>query len=184
NNASPKRSESRWRQNYQARPRWQRWGLELLLMVVVMTLLSQWLGRHLLDRNTPFPDIYLSDLHGQPVPFPDTTQPPQTTLVYLFAPWCSVCRVSMPTLPWVESDNIRIIAIALDWRQKSEVTDMVQSVGYAGTTLLGDPATAKKLNIQGYPSYYVIDKNGAVRFADQGLSTLPGLWLRTRLADW
>ncbi|MFK4752244.1 TlpA family protein disulfide reductase [Oceanobacter antarcticus] len=183
NNVSPKPSDSGWRQGYRIRPRWQRWGIELLLAFLVVTLLSQWLSRHLLDRNTPLPALTLTRLDGLPVRFPDATQAPKTTLVYLFAPWCSVCRVSMPALKWLDSDDIRIIAIALDWRNKSEVANMVQSVHYAGTTLLGDAETARQLNIRGYPSYYVIDQHGNIRFADQGLSTLPGLWLRTRLAN-
>ena len=104
------------------------------------------------------------------------------TLIYFFAPWCGVCRVSMPglnTLP--DNQTVRVVAIALDYASREEVARFIDEVGFKQEVLLGNAALRAQFNIQGYPSYYVADRDGRVIHQDRGLSTPPGLWLRTQL---
>lgn len=104
------------------------------------------------------------------------------TLIYFFAPWCGVCRVSMPglnTLP--DNHRVRVVAIALDYASHEEVARFIDEVGFKQEVLLGNAALRAQFNVQGYPSYYVADRDGRVIHQDRGLSTPPGLWLRTQL---
>lgn len=192
NNDSPKPSDSSPRS---VRSKWLRRGAELLLFVVLFSALSHWLSRHMLDSGSYAPSLQLPLLQSKPTAAASSDlssathqtadlswpAPQSRTLVYFFAPWCSVCRVSMPGLNLLGSEDLRIVAVALDWESPQEVTDFVSSVGFSGEVLLGDRNTAEQYQVQGYPSYYVMDKNGEILHQDRGLSTPPGLWLRTQL---
>lgn len=175
---------------------------EVVLFVLAFALLSQWLSRHLLADGTQLANLQLPRLANNSVPGNDsalTNDPALThnsasygqlqwpaehdkTLIYFFAPWCGVCRVSMPglnTLP--DNQKVRVVAIALDYASHEEVARFIDEVGFKQEVLLGNAALRAQFNIQGYPSYYVADRDGRVIHQDRGLSTPPGLWLRTQL---
>lgn len=160
--------------------RWQTRLLEYSLFILAFIALSSWLNRHLLDDGSQIPELQLPALDqasGQ-LSWPAEDQ---QTLVYLFAPWCSVCRISMPGLNLLPRDDLRVVAIALDWNSRGEVDEFITDVGYDGEVLLGDERSRELFKVSGYPSYYVLDKYGQVIHQDRGLSTPPGLWLRTQL---
>lgn len=154
-------------------------GIEWLVILLAIILISLWLNRHLLETGTPIASLSLPDLHGNPQTL--HWQDSQRTLVYAFAPWCSICRISMPGLNLIEHDNVRVVVLAFDWQSVDEVAQFVDSVGFQGQVLLADNTLAQALNVDAYPTYYVIDNEGLVLHRDRGLSTPPGLWLRTRL---
>lgn len=165
-------------QRWQQLGRWQRRLLEWLLWGLLLLLALSWNNRHLLSSGVPAPDVRLHNLHGQPSHLDWQARP--RTLVYFFAPWCSICRVSMPGLQGLADDHLQVVAIALDWDNTTEVSTMVAATGYDGPVLLGTPQTGQQWHIRGYPSYYVVDDQGRILHQDSGLSTPPGLWLRTR----
>lgn len=175
---------------------------EVLLFVLAFALLSQWLSRHLLADGTQLANLQLPRLTNNPTLTNDPVLTHNSaptynsvssgrlqwpaehdkTLIYFFAPWCGVCRVSMPglnTLP--DNQKVRVVAIALDYTSREEVAGFIDEVGFKQEVLLGNAALRAQFNIQGYPSYYVADRDGRVIHQDRGLSTPPGLWLRTQL---
>ncbi len=189
NSDSPRPSDSSPRS---VRSKWLRRGAELLFFILLFSALSHWLSRHMLDSGSNAPSTRLPALHNRAATLTDNpsvnltgnlTWPAthERTLVYFFAPWCSICRVSMPGLNRLGNDHLRVVAVALDWETREEVEAFVSSVGFRGEVLLGDATTAQQYQVQGYPSYYVMDSNGRILHQDRGLSTPPGLWLRTQL---
>ncbi len=177
-NDSPKPSDT------SARRPWYRPGrrtlIEIAVIIAVFIALSLWLSRHMLQREAPAPELNLPMLHNNSMAQLQWPSEAERTLVYFFAPWCSVCRVSMPGLNLLTDDErLRVVAIALSWEEKTAVEDFIRDTGFRGEVLLGTPETQRQYQVSGYPSYYVIDRNGRILHADRGLSTPPGLWLRT-----
>ena len=174
NSDSPKPSEPR--------PRWQRWVLEGAVALLILTAATLWLTRDMLARQSAAPPLNLVTLQGADYPLQWPTQQ-RRTLVYFFAPWCSVCRISMPGLNLLEADDdaLTVIAVALDWESVEEVETFITDSGFSGPVLLGHAQTGRDYQISGYPSYYIISQDGQIEHADRGLSTPPGLWLRSRL---
>jgi thiol-disulfide isomerase/thioredoxin len=165
---------------YQLLPGWQRYLLEAALIIGLLLLVMQWNSRHLLSSGTSAPVVerpLLSSAFAAPQTL-DWSQSPRT-LVYFFAPWCGICRVSMPGLNTLNSPDLRIVAIALDWQNTDEIEDFVEKTGFNHPVLLGQQEDAQKWNIKAYPTYYVINQSGEILHRDVGLSTPPGLWLRT-----
>ena len=157
---------------------WRRWLREILIMVGLITAITLWQGRQLLSRGEPAPslrvgDFDLAQLRGQRV------------LVYFYAPWCGVCKMSAGNLETLRSlfaeANLSFVAVALDYENQAEARQFLEEHHIPGTLVLGDPKIAQAWQIQGYPTYYLIDASGAIAHATFGYSTLPGLIVRTLL---
>ena len=106
-------------------------------------------------------------------------------LVYFFAPWCNFCAASSGNLNrlrrWRDTDDIEIVAVALDWGAATEVRDYVERHDLNVTVVLGDVNVARHWQIQAFPSYYVLDSEHRVVRRDVGYSSQLGLWLRAWL---
>lgn len=106
-------------------------------------------------------------------------------LVYFFAPWCNFCAASSGNLNrlrrWRDTDDIEIVAVALDWGAATEVRDYVERHDLNVTVVLGDANVSRQWQIQAFPSYYVLDSEHRVVRRDVGYSSQLGLWIRAWL---
>ena len=103
------------------------------------------------------------------------------TLIYFFAPWCAVCKMSIANLDIVDTDNYAVVRIALDYQSVEEVEAFARDAGVNGTVLLGGEPHKQRFNISGYPTYYILDEQLQVISHDMGYSTSLGLKLRTTI---
>jgi len=101
------------------------------------------------------------------------------TLVYLFAPWCGVCRSSIGNLDAVDTGKNNIVVIALDYKTIPEVEAFVKSTGVRHPVYLGNPYIENLFKIEAYPTYYVLDEAFNVSQRSVGYSTSLGLKFRT-----
>lgn len=150
----------------------------LLTAALLFAGISHWQTRSMVSTGEQLPALQLQSLAGKQTHI-DWQQ--QTTLLYAFAPWCGVCRISMPSLSLLDQQQVRVLAIAFDYDHPQQVSQFLREVNYSGDVFLGTDKLFSQLKLSAYPSYYVIDANGLIRHRDRGLSTPPGLWLRTQL---
>ena len=126
------------------------------------------------------PELRGMTLTGQPYDLEDASAKP--ALVYFFAPWCRICAASAGNLNrlrrWRDTDEIEIVAVALDWGAAEEVRDYVERHNLNVTVVLGDANVARQWQIQAFPSYYVLNGEHQVVRRDIGYSSQFGLWLR------
>ncbi len=155
--------------------------LEALLFLGVLAGLHAWQTRDLLPAGAAAaPPLSLPDLAGQPRSLDEFSDRP--TLLYFFAPWCGVCAASADNLQrlarW-RRGTVDVVLVALDYEETGEVAAYVDRHGLTMPVLLGDADTARRWQVPGFPTYYVLDGSGHIRQRDFGYSTTPGLWLRT-----
>ncbi|NCF73572.1 MAG: hypothetical protein GWP67_08740, partial [Gammaproteobacteria bacterium] len=79
---------------------------------------------------------------------------------------------------WRDTDDIEIVAVALDWATADEVRDYVEHHDLNVTVVLGGANVARQWQIQAFPSYYVLNSEHKVVRRDIGYSSQLGLWLR------
>lgn len=104
----------------------------------------------------------------------------ETGVVYFFAPWCGVCRVSIDNLDdLVEAGRVPWgVVVALDYADAEEVSRFIDETGVSLPVLMGDAQTAADWSIRGFPTYYVIDADGQIASRSVGYSTWLGMWVR------
>ena len=109
-----------------------------------------------------------------------STDSPKLTLIYFFAPWCGVCRVSIKNLDAVSKWllDVDVYAVALDYESKNDVLKFVQEVGVTAPVAFGSPEVRNTWNISGYPSYVIIGRDRQIRTASIGYSSQAGMLAR------
>jgi thiol-disulfide isomerase/thioredoxin len=153
-------------------------GKQILFVLLVAVALGFWQTRQLPDA---VPELSLKNpVTDQVVKIPTASDATSLTLIYGFAPWCSVCRLSMPGLEWIKRSlpNITIIPIALDYESLDDVASFVKDSGYSGPYFIGDAVVRDALRIQAYPTYLIVDTSGIVRGSSVGYTTGVGVMAR------
>lgn len=105
----------------------------------------------------------------------------QKTILYFFAPWCSVCHVSIANLQqtFQKNPNIHVIAVGLDFMEKDEIDNFVARHELTFPVVYGNEAVKHAFQITGYPSYYVLNEENTIVNKSMGYSTEIGLYLRS-----
>jgi thiol-disulfide isomerase/thioredoxin len=99
-------------------------------------------------------------------------------LLYFFAPWCTVCALSIDNLEYLNPEKVNVVVIALDYSSEQAVRQFVDEHQVSATVLMGHEALKSQFQIQGYPSYYFVDEEQVVTSRAFGYSTALGLKLR------
>lgn len=172
---------TQWRQ---IRTRWWfRWPVDLTVMLAIFWLVSAWQTQDLLPitGQTLAPDFELPALDGQIYNLPKLQA--KTTVLYFFAPWCTVCKLSIGNLQKlrqsVTAEELSIVIIALNWRSVQEVQTFIAEHELTVPVLLGTARTAETYHIKGFPTYYVLNDTGHIIERSLGYSTELGLRWRT-----
>lgn len=107
--------------------------------------------------------------------------PTKKTVLYFFAPWCSVCHASIGNLQAIyeKNQNIDVIAIGLDFVEKGEIDRFVSRHELTFPVAYGNESIKKAYQVLGYPSYYIIDEQNTVISKSMGYSTEIGLYIRS-----
>ncbi|WP_027857928.1 TlpA family protein disulfide reductase [Marinobacterium jannaschii] len=160
--------------------RWQRWGLELIVVIALFIAIDQWRSRDLLesgDRVGPERLVTLDQQVAELVP------PGQPVLVYFFAPWCSVCKLSIGNLQSLQKDNpeLEIRLVALDYSSRAEVLAFIDGQKLSFPVLMGDAGLAKRWHIKAYPTYYLIGDDSRIVSRNMGYSSELGLRARLEM---
>ena len=155
--------------------------LNAAVMAVVFFSILAFQSRNMLAADGGIaPELRGLTLAGEPYDLEDASTKP--ALVYFFAPWCRVCAASSGNLNrlrrWRDTNDIEIVAVALDWSAAAEVRDYVERHDLNVTVVLGDARVSRLWRVQAYPSYYVLNSDHRIVRRDIGYSSQLGLWLR------
>jgi thiol-disulfide isomerase/thioredoxin len=131
----------------------------------------------MLETDQTIRDFRVVSLSGEVVNV--QADPARPTLMYFFAPWCSVCRASIGNLDDLDPDKVQLYVIALDYKNQNEVEQFVSNVGLESPVYLGTNEIRDGFAVKAYPSYYVLDERFSITSRTVGYSTSLGMWLRT-----
>lgn len=156
--------------------------MDVVLIVVIMVIFSWWQNRgSLAAKGQLAPDFILTSLDQNT--FQLSQYQGKEVLVYFFAPWCSVCRLSADNLNDLREsrspDELMIISVALSYESVDEVKAFVQDLELKVPVLLGNQQQIEDYQIVGFPTYYVIDEAGKLSSRSMGYSTELGMRVRT-----
>lgn len=157
-------------------------ALQVVLLAVLLFAVHSWQTRHLLPAESKSPQFMLPALSGGLEPL---WKPNTTTLLYVWAPWCSICRYSINNLNAIEEDysqqQVRVITLVQDYQNLNEVRQFQRDTELGQKVLLGNPHSIQRLRISAYPTYYLIDGDGTILSRSVGYSSQAGLKIRSWL---
>ncbi|WP_251358140.1 TlpA disulfide reductase family protein [Kangiella sp. TOML190] len=178
---SPAKLHSRQTKIKPKKPIW-RHLLEIALLLVVVFGILWWQERHLLSRDDKplAPSQQLISLDEKRYQIPAAGQ---KQLLYFFAPWCKICRFSIGNIeaqkPALLKKGFQVRYVALDWQNKTEVAAFAKEQKLTFPVLMGTLETMQQYQVQGFPTYYLVDEQGRISAGSQGYSTSLGIWLRS-----
>lgn len=130
----------------------------------------------------PAPHAMLRTLEGDFIRLSSLTG--TRTLLVVWAPWCTVCKLETGSVrrvrSWLEP-SIRVVSIAASYKSDQEVQQYVHEEGVDYPVWLADDKFVGAFGVQAFPSFFVLDADGRVVGSMQGYTTAPGLWLRAKL---
>lgn len=153
--------------------------LELGAIIGIIYGVSAWQAKDMLssDGSHRIDAMRLVSLQGK---VHSLYEPKRRTLVYFWAPWCSICAVSIGSLNNVDEEDFDIVTIAMDFEDLESVQAFVDKHQVQNRVLLGNEQLRQQFKIRGYPSYYLLDENANVVAKSYGLNTAIGI----KLKDW
>lgn len=114
--------------------------------------------------------VNLDQFKGQPV------------IYYFWAPWCTVCKVSMPNLQEFHQENgnkVKVVAVALSYDSDQEVVEYMKNNNFDFDYVLGNVSVSQAFKIQGFPTYYMADEKGKLVAKSMGYSSEIGMKIRS-----
>jgi peroxiredoxin/outer membrane lipoprotein-sorting protein len=123
--------------------------------------------------GTIAPDFTLQDTSGNAVNL--TALRGKVVIVDFWASWCPPCRAQMPELEKMHRElaDRGLVTLGLDVGEDSQhVAQFAKQQGYTFTLLLGaEPDTTEKYFVDGYPTTFLIDRQGRIAFRTMGGET-------------
>lgn len=161
------------------------WLNQILIFIGIFILITWWQQKDMLSTGNEnlSPSFKLVSMENEVISF-DPTKSGNKTLIYFFAPWCSICHASIDNIEAIKEssqDQINFYIIALDWKSKQEISEFLSQHNLTIPVLLGSRSTSDAFQIKGFPSYYVIDKKGKIKHRDMGYTTELGMRVRLGL---
>jgi thiol-disulfide isomerase/thioredoxin len=128
----------------------------------------------------PAPALRAPLLGGAAFDLADSTDRP--VLVYFWASWCPVCRLEQGAISALLADH-PVITVAMQSGDVAEVSGYLREHGL-DWPVINDPdgAVAARWGVRATPTFFIVDRERAVRFREVGYTSEAGLRLRLWLA--
>lgn len=155
-----------------------RWAADLGLIFVIVLVVGVFQTRKHLRGTAP--SLPLSTLDGKPTSL--EAYKGKKTLVYLWAPWCGVCKAESQNVAWVNGlvgQRANVISIATAYEKVDDVRAYVKDgVGYP---VLVSETADRAFKVSAFPTVYFVDATGKITSSATGYTTTAGLLLRLML---
>ncbi len=116
-------------------------------------------------------------LEGQELDLWHKSQP---TLLYAFAPWCQICRIDASVFS-ILGDDWRIVALGMSWEELAELQDFQNETGLIAPVIPAAQPAFAQLQVQAFPTYFIVNKKGQVVYSWAGYTSSLGLVIRAHL---
>lgn len=155
---------------------WLRDGLVIFVIILGVRAYQQ--------RDLPSvvpPDVAGVSLQGDQVSLADFRGKP--LLLHFWATWCGVCRAEQGSIDAL-AQTLPVLSIASQSGSASQVKRYTDEHGVKVRVLVDETnALARSFNIRSFPTTFVLDANGVIRFSEVGYTTELGLRARMWLAS-
>jgi|GEM_PF-2355210 len=117
----------------------------------------------MLEIGQPAPEFSLADQNGQQ--FTLTNYRGKPTIIKFWGTWCGYCKKSLPLLRNVltrYNDNINIVGISANEPEGADPQGYLDKNKYRFKTLVSGEKVAVDYKVAGFPTIYLLDKDGII----------------------
>lgn len=154
-----------------------RWAVDLSALLLIVFVVGLFQTRNHVRGAAP--SYAFTTLEGAPASFASFAGKP--TLVAVWAPWCSVCKVESSNVSrarrWL-GDRANVVSVATSFEDVAQVRGYMQAQGVDYPVLLAREDFSGVMGINAFPTVFVLDAQGRVVSSMQGYTTTLGLFLR------
>lgn len=152
--------------------------LQLIFLLGFVAILNTWQTKNLASGVAK--QFLLSSTSKIDELVPQNSTGKKLSIVYFMAPWCGVCRVSVPNLDSFRSDmsDVDVQIVALDYEAKEDVTAFTERHSIQAPIFLGTEEVRRFWGVSAYPTYFVVNEAGLIRAKSVGYSTKFGMMFR------
>jgi len=154
-------------------------GLFLILLLVLSWGINRWRApEHPIERFPEFPGRLLNGQTPASVLRPGTP-----VLVHFWGTWCPVCRLEAVNIDTV-ARHYPVLSIAVSSGSAQKIRQWMNEKG-VNYPVLSDPRgiLAERFGVTVFPTSFIYDARGKLRFVETGYTTTAGLLARLRLAQ-
>lgn len=155
------------------------WGRDALLLVAALVGLHLFATRHV--AKGPAPQLEGVALDGRSVDLRGLRGKP--VLVHFWATWCPVCRQEEGAIAAIAADH-PVVTVATESGAAPQIASYLAQRGVK-LPALPDPEgrLAGLYGVDRFPTSFILDGEGRIRFVEVGYTTSLGLRLRLWLAS-
>jgi len=112
-----------------------------------------------------------------------TVEEGKPLLLHYWAVWCPVCKLEAPNIQSV-SQKYNVLAIAVNSGSDEKIKAYMQENGLSFKVLNDrDGRWAKQFKIEVYPTTFIYDSKGELKFTEVGYTTTAGFLARMSMAQ-
>jgi thiol-disulfide isomerase/thioredoxin len=146
--------------------------IALVLLFVLSNIISYIRKPELLSTQLPQIEVQLVDGSTFKV------QKGKPLLLYFWADWCPACKLQSSNIEFV-SQKYNVLTIAVNSGSNEEIKAYMQEHKLSFKVINDkDGVWAKEFNIEAYPTTFIYNAKGKLKFTDVGYTTTAGLLAR------
>jgi len=148
------------------------------VLVFILSNIISYIRKPVLDSDH-LPEFEVMLLSG------DTFLKPEgkPLMIHFWAGWCKVCKLEASNIQSV-SEQYEVLTIAVNSGDDSSVKAYLKEHGLTFKVLNDvDSRWAKKFKVKAFPTTFIYDSQGELKFTEVGYTTTAGLLARISMAD-
>jgi thiol:disulfide interchange protein len=165
-----------------SRKRWQRWGAEIGIVVLIVFAVQWWQGRDVPGGPAPVFAGQMVDGRAMSLDGWRAAHHGQAVAIYFWAEWCPICKAQEGNITALRASR-PVMTVAMRSGSATDVARVLRRRELDWPTLIdADGAIAARYGLHGVPALVVIDSRGDLSSVAVGYTTTPGMRLRLWLA--
>jgi len=161
--------------------RWKRIVKELILGGIVLFIFSNiisYMRQPTLDSNT-LPALNVRLLDGSVY----ESKKNKPLVVHLWATWCPTCKLEASNIEHI-SKAYEVLSIAVNSGSDEEIKKYMHEKKLTFNVLNDRHGTwAKRFKVEAYPTTFIYDAKGVLRFTEVGYTTTAGMLARLKMIE-
>jgi len=151
-----------------------------LLMIFVVSNVMSYLRKPTLESNV-LPQIEVKLLDGSA--FSSKAIEGKPIIIHFWATWCPTCKLEAGNIQSV-SEKYTVLTIAVQSGDDGKIDSYMKKNGLNFKVLNDvDGLWAKKFKVEAFPTTFIYDSKGELRFTEVGYTTTSGILARLKLIE-